>query len=510
MLEQVEECQVGTQKLEVVRMLVKKGAPVTDKAILDAWRDEPLRRYLLEQSGKTEDDFEVGSSGATFPVRPKRKDGQGADSERLHWKMRERMMEREERRHREWMAHECSRREAMDRIAADRRQMDEVQEVRHLKTCQEYAERCRGEFLFRVPAERRKKFEGWLASRRKEEAAALEAARKRAREREAEASSRDEKAAAHKAGTADSRSGRFGHDQRSALAHELREYQFWLNGRIREDGLRANGLRLPIRSAHDLRQTVHGDLARQLKENAAKLLQIRDRRHRRPTAFVITFAVASAFAVVLAVVLSFWRRGRRGERGYGACQHESNVIVNYFRCLAKYVDFSGRSDRSEYWSFTLTNALIAFLIGRSGLHELEIVFAVVMLVPWLAAATRRLHDVGRSGWRLVFFLVPLVVVALLGNMPLREVNELGWNENLFGIVVSFSLCMVLIFGIWNLVLLLRKGVEGDPFDHDRHDYEFDENKNEFLETIADSKEEIGMKKVRGRMKLDENDSRYKL
>ena len=54
-------------------------------------------------------------------------------------------------------------------------------------------------------------------------------------------------------------------------------------------------------------------------------------------------------------------------------------------------------------------------------------------------------------------LVPFVLVAVYGDMPMREVRELGWDEDLFTMVLAFSMCMVLVFGIWTLVLLLRKG-----------------------------------------------------
>ena len=102
-----------------------------------------------------------------------------------------------------------------------------------------------------------------------------------------------------------------------------------------------------------------------------------------------------------------------------------------------------------------------------GARELQIVFAVATLVPGLAVATRRLHDVGKSGWRLMTVLVPFVVVKAFGNMPMREVRELGWNEDLYIMVLAVSMCMLLVFGIWTLVLLLRKGVEDGADDYGR-------------------------------------------
>ena len=512
-LDQVGNWQVGTQKLDVVRMLVGKGAPVTDGAICSAWRDEPLRRYLFEQSGKTEDDFEVWSSGSSFSVRTKRKGGHSADLDRLHREMDEQRIEREERHHQERMSHERMRRTVEERITADRRQNEETRAERDLKVCQEYVERRRGDLVRGIPAEKRQEFESWLASRRKEESAALESARNRVRRREEEMKAYEEKsklrqeevdgemrrhedeqlrrlresgAPEHMLRHVEMQNrmremhqrhrnefdamrhpGRFGFDEGSALVRELSEYRRWLDGRVREDESRADGFRWPIRGVHAERRTDRDALVRQVEENMAKLRQIQqDRQRRMSTSLAIAFPAAIVLVIVLAVV-SHWKRRRQGKRGYGTCQHESDVVVNYFRCLRKYADFSGRADRAEYWTFALTNGLIGFLFRIAGADWPAVAFAAVMLVPGLAAATRRLHDVGRSGWRLMLVLVPFVLVAVYGDMPMREVRELGWDEDLFTMVLALSICMLLVFGIWTLVLLLRKGVEEGHCDQGR-------------------------------------------
>ena len=210
------------------------------------------------------------------------------------------------------------------------------------------------------------------------------------------------------------------------------------------------------------------------------------------TSLAIAFPAAIVLVIVLAVV-SHWKRRRQGKRGYGTCQHESDVVVNYFRCLRKYADFSGRADRAEYWTFALTNGLIGFLFRIAGADWPGVAFAAVMLVPGLAAATRRLHDVGRSGWRLMLVLVPFVVVAVYGDMPMREVREMGWNEDLFTMVLVLSMCMLLVFGIWTLVLLLRKGAEGGPCDQGRQvGRAMDASDSEPIEMIPVGKDEIDL------------------
>ncbi|MBL8469782.1 zinc-ribbon domain-containing protein [Methyloversatilis discipulorum] len=83
-------------------------------------------------------------------------------------------------------------------------------------------------------------------------------------------------------------------------------------------------------------------------------------------------------------------------------------------CLRKYADFDGRATRAEYWWFYLFFLLVAWgaaIIDGSG--TLSGLLNLLLLLPSLAAAARRLHDTGRSGWwQLIGFtiigLIPLI------------------------------------------------------------------------------------------------------
>jgi uncharacterized membrane protein YhaH (DUF805 family) len=66
-------------------------------------------------------------------------------------------------------------------------------------------------------------------------------------------------------------------------------------------------------------------------------------------------------------------------------------------CLSKYASFSGRASRPEFWWFFLfqvLSSLAASLIGE----WLNGVVVLAMLLPGLAVGTRRLHDIGKTGW----------------------------------------------------------------------------------------------------------------
>ena len=66
-----------------------------------------------------------------------------------------------------------------------------------------------------------------------------------------------------------------------------------------------------------------------------------------------------------------------------------------------YVDFQGRSRRSEYWWVVLFNTVVGTIIGLA-LPDFAWIWSLVILVPTLALLVRRLHDAGKSGW---FYIV---------------------------------------------------------------------------------------------------------
>ena len=86
--------------------------------------------------------------------------------------------------------------------------------------------------------------------------------------------------------------------------------------------------------------------------------------------------------------------------------------MNYFLdVLKKYAVFSGRARRKEYWMYTLFVTIIYIVLAVIGAVAkqawIPIVFYVAILLPSLAVLVRRLHDTGRSGWWVLFGLVPL-------------------------------------------------------------------------------------------------------
>ena len=84
-------------------------------------------------------------------------------------------------------------------------------------------------------------------------------------------------------------------------------------------------------------------------------------------------------------------------------------------CFKKYVDFSGRARRSEYWYFGLFNFVVEFVLGLIfGSSSIIVsIFSLAVLLPGLAVAWRRMHDIGKSGAWCLIALIPIVGWILL-------------------------------------------------------------------------------------------------
>ena len=76
-------------------------------------------------------------------------------------------------------------------------------------------------------------------------------------------------------------------------------------------------------------------------------------------------------------------------------------------CFQKYADFSGRAKRPEFWWFILFTFLASMILGVVS-TMLSGLFSLAVIVPSLAVGARRLHDIGRSGWWQLIWLVPVI------------------------------------------------------------------------------------------------------
>ena len=123
-----------------------------------------------------------------------------------------------------------------------------------------------------------------------------------------------------------------------------------------------------------------------------------------------------------------------------------NAYKNFFK---GYVDFAGRSTRSDYWWVWLGNMILlvpfysvyfkalanprneAALMALGGIAIIYMIFGLALILPMLALTVRRLRDAGFH-WALIFIIFipivgPLALLVLLA-MPTKQVEVVTINE----------------------------------------------------------------------------------
>lgn len=95
--------------------------------------------------------------------------------------------------------------------------------------------------------------------------------------------------------------------------------------------------------------------------------------------------------------------------------------MEYFTdALKNYANFSGSATRQQYWMFILFYVIFyiccAVIDGLLGMAALETILSIALLIPSISITTRRLHDIGKSGW---WQLLPMMAT----NPPLQMVSE---------------------------------------------------------------------------------------
>lgn len=96
--------------------------------------------------------------------------------------------------------------------------------------------------------------------------------------------------------------------------------------------------------------------------------------------------------------------------------------------FVKYVDFSGRAGRAEFWHWALFS-LIASIVLSVVDERLSLAFTLATLLPSIAVATRRLHDTDRGGWSQLVGVIPvigwLLMLVWLTQVPTPGANRYG-------------------------------------------------------------------------------------
>ena len=108
---------------------------------------------------------------------------------------------------------------------------------------------------------------------------------------------------------------------------------------------------------------------------------------------------------------------------YGA-----SLRVSFTRFWKKYVTFTGRASRSEFWWWTLAWVVVSALLGTGALGAgplavlsgiLHYAWLAATIVPFVALTWRRLHDSNLNGWWALPFLI--------GTVYMNAATALDWE-----------------------------------------------------------------------------------
>jgi len=117
--------------------------------------------------------------------------------------------------------------------------------------------------------------------------------------------------------------------------------------------------------------------------------------------------------------------------------------MNWFiKAFKNYANFKGRSQRAEYWYFILVYFILSILVGFVDLLLFQVLplatvqilgnlLALILFIPSISVAARRLHDTGRSGWWQLIILIPIIGFLVLIYFLVQDsdisANEYGEN-----------------------------------------------------------------------------------
>lgn len=111
-------------------------------------------------------------------------------------------------------------------------------------------------------------------------------------------------------------------------------------------------------------------------------------------------------------------------------QYFLNVVKNH------YADFEGRTGRTNFWMYMAIYIAIHFALSvLSRIPAIGLVFGLILIlfslatiIPTLAIGTRRLHDVGKSGWLQFLLLIPIIGFVILVLIAWAKEGIAGNNE----------------------------------------------------------------------------------
>lgn len=89
----------------------------------------------------------------------------------------------------------------------------------------------------------------------------------------------------------------------------------------------------------------------------------------------------------------------------------------FILAIRNYANFEGKTTRREFWLYILYSAVILYILyffNNNSNNSIFIgLFKILLIIPTLSIIVRRLHDVNKSGWLILFVFLPFLNLYLL-------------------------------------------------------------------------------------------------
>ncbi|WGE88807.1 DUF805 domain-containing protein [Actinobacillus arthritidis] len=138
--------------------------------------------------------------------------------------------------------------------------------------------------------------------------------------------------------------------------------------------------------------------------------------------------------------------------------------------LKNSLNFKGRARRREYAWFYLVNVIISFIIGilagvaiSLGLENIaygfDILFTIYQMLIFLTATsltTRRLHDLGWSGWWQLGLYLLTILLVLVSIFALDQEMSGAITVGEWAVYIA-TFIMLIVIVVFSLLLLFKDG-----------------------------------------------------